>query len=423
MQYLVHQLLQQKGVVSSLIITGSGLAAAVKIAGIAASSYVAWTAYSTMPETELRREVAKAFKAGALGKKVRRGSGKNAREIILYPKVQRVSASLERKQVVFTVPTGMNPREVFEHEWLFQQVFGEHIEVQGNVKTFVLNVYDKGIEQFDYDPAEVERTIKGMLLPIFVGRSRTGAVAYDMADNPHLLIAGETGSGKSVELRSILTTLIQFAGDRIELYGGDLKRSEFHLFRGIAKEIVNDAPKLHQVLLKVRKELQRRGDLLDREGLANIVDLPESKRPKFIIVAIDEVALLQKHDCMEIVEEISAIGRALGVFLILSMQRPDKDVLDGKLKNNLTVRMAFRHADEINSRITIGSGEAALIKQSEKGLMIHKLDGIRYVQAPHLKLDAARELLEPYKADDDETPQEPAESIEDDDIELEVLPF
>lgn len=78
---------------------------------------------------------------------------------------------------------------------------------------------------------------------------------------------------------------------------------------------------------------------------------------------------------MDGIEEISTIGRALGVYLILSMQRPDADVLDGKLKNNLTVRMAFRHADEINSRITIGSGEAAEIKQSEKGRMVLKLDG------------------------------------------------
>ncbi|MCA0754885.1 cell division protein FtsK [Paenibacillus sp. N4] len=408
-----------------MVFIGTGAVVAAKVAGIVTSSYLAWTVYAAMPETQLRRNLLKAFKAGEIGKKVQRGFGKQRREVIIHPTIQRVMASIERKQIVFTVPVGLNPKEIFEHGWLFQQVFGEHIEITGDVKTFALNVYSEGIQAFDYAREEVEKTIKGMALPIFVGRSRSGPVAYDMADNPHLLIAGETGSGKSVELRAILSTLILFAGDRMELYGGDLKRSEFHLFRGIAKEIANDSNTLyHRILKPVKNELKKRGSLLDREGLANIIDLPESIRPKFIVVAIDEVALLQKNaDCMDIIEEISAIGRALGVFLILSMQRPDKDVLDGKLKNNLTVRMAFRHADEINSRITIGSGEAALIKQSEKGLMIHKLDGVRYVQAPHLRLDAARKLLEPYKSEAPAEPETVAQDPEGDDLELEVLPF
>ncbi|GIP25040.1 hypothetical protein J23TS9_01700 [Paenibacillus sp. J23TS9] len=125
-----------------------------------------------------------------------------------------------------------------------------------------------------------------------------------------------------------------------------------------------DASGLKRIVMKLRRELRARGDLLDRHEVAHVNDLPEWERPPYIVLAVDEVALLKKEmDIMEGIDEISTIGRALGVFLILSMQRPDATVLDGKLKNNLTVRMAFRHADEINSRITIGSGEAAEIKQ------------------------------------------------------------
>lgn len=405
-----------------MLMIGSSAVIVTKIAGVLASSYVAWTAYSTMPETELRRNINKAFRAGGLGKKVTRRLGKASKEIIIHPKVQRVSISLERKQIIFTVPTGMNPKEVFEHDWLFMQVFGEHIELSGTIKTFALNVYREGISIFDYDIAEAAETIKGLRLPIYVGRGRTGAVSYDMTEHPHLLVAGETGSGKSVALRSLITTLIRHA-DKMELYCADMKRSEFHLFRGIAADVVMDAASLHRILLKIKKEMQKRGDLLDREELAHIDDLPDNKRPNYIVLAIDEVSLLKKHECMDIVEEISAIGRALGVFLILSMQRPDADVLDGKLKNNLTVRMAFRHADEINSRITIGSGEAAGIKQSQKGLMIHKLDGMRFVQAPHLGLQQARTLLEQYKRNEDERQEEVAHLADDDEFELGGLPF
>lgn len=384
-----------------MIVLGSGLAAAAKITGVVVSYYVAWTAYSTMPETELRRRMFKMFKAGELGKKIKRNGAKGAmKEIIIYPKIQRVTSSLERNQIIFTVPMGLNPKDIFEHDWLFQQAFGEHIELEGNikgVKTFMLNVYREGIQQFDYDAQEALKAIEGLRLPIYVGKGRSGSVAYDMTENPHLLMAGETGSGKSVELRNILTTIICNVGDKVDLYCADLKRSEFHLFRDIARAVVYDAPQLWQILLWISKDMKKRGDLLNKEGLAHVDDLPADKKPKYIVLAIDEVSLLKKEKCMDIIEEISAIGRALGVFLILSMQRPDADVLDGKLKNNLTVRMAFRHADEINSRITIGSGEAAHIKQSQKGLMIHKLDGIRYVQAPYLDIPKARVLLESFK--------------------------
>ncbi|WP_424766283.1 FtsK/SpoIIIE domain-containing protein [Paenibacillus sp. sgz302251] len=406
-----------------MILAGSTAIVTAKIAGLVTSSYVAWKAYATMPETELRRDMMKAFRAGKLGLKVKRGTGKNAREVVLPPKIQRVSSSLERKQVVFTVPVGVNPKEIFDHDWLFRQVFGEHIELDGNVKTFVLNVYREGISMFNYDVEEVKKAIDKMRLPIYIGKGRSGHVAYDMTEHPHLLEAGETGSGKSVLLRSILTTLILFARDRIELYCADLKRSEFHLFRDVANEVVYDALELSQILNKVKKAMRKRGDLLNKERVAHVDDLPAAKRPKYIVVAIDEVSLLKKDPCMDIVEEISAIGRALGVYIILSMQRPDADVLDGKLKNNLTVRCAFRHADEINSRITIGSGEAAHIKPSQKGLMIHKMEGIKYVQAPYLELEAARVMLEPFIPEVSEGATEGPEDESDEDFELGGLPF
>jgi S-DNA-T family DNA segregation ATPase FtsK/SpoIIIE len=96
---------------------------------------------------------------------------------------------------------------------------------------------------------------------------------------------------------------------------------------------------------------------------------------------------------MELVEEVSAIGRCLGVFLILSMQRPDSKVLDGKLKNNLTVRMGFRCADLINSRIIGTPGSEKLKNQ---GRMVIKLPGfseLKEVQASFLYLDKAKDIL------------------------------
>ncbi|MGG4035036.1 FtsK/SpoIIIE domain-containing protein [Paenibacillus cisolokensis] len=392
-----------------MILSGATVmaAAAAKIIGAAASLWVARTAWKAMPEPAVRAKLRKLFRDGEI---VLKRKGHKGKELRKYPVLQRVSIYSDCFQAVFSLPDGLDPAVIYKRDWLFQQVFGEHLELTGTAKTFTLTVYAVGSNPFDYDPESVSKAVEGLRLPIYVGRSRTGEEVYDMVDHPHLLIAGETGSGKSVALRSILTTLIR-STDNLQLYCADMKRSEFHVFRDVADQVVVEVPQLHTLLLKLRKELRRRGDLLDKAGLANVVDLPEAERPPFIVLAIDEVALLKKEkDLMEVIEEISAIGRALGVFLILSMQRPDADVLDGKLKNNLTVRMAFRHADEINSRITIGSGEAAEIKQSQKGRMVFKLDGWRYVQGPHLDLPRAKALLEPYKRPT--APPEPPETPE-----------
>lgn len=98
---------------------------------------------------------------------------------------------------------------------------------------------------------------------------------------------------------------------------------------------------------------------------------------------------------MDVLEEISSIGRSLGVFLILSMQRPDSNLLDGKLKVNLTVRMGFKTADAINSKI-IGTPGAE--KLETPGRMILRINSdYQQIQAPWLAADKARKLLSPYK--------------------------
>lgn len=363
----------------------------LKGAGLIGSAIGAYSTYRTFPTPAAKIKLMQCFKLGKMYLIKEKKKGQTVEQRI-YPKIKNVKVG-ESTQIVFTLPLGLDPAIVHKHKWIFYQKFGANIELNGDTKLFTLTIYPEPIEQFDYNYSQLK--LDKMSLPIVAGMSRQGYEIYDMVDNPHLLIAGETGSGKSVCLRQILVTLI-LKKVNMELYCADLKRSEFHLFKNIAKEVVVDSNKLISMLTKIKEELKRRGDILDNAELANVEDLKE-KLP-YIVLAIDEVALLKKeNDCMDIIEEISAIGRALGVFLILSMQRPDADVLDGKLKNNLTVRMAFRHSDEINSRITIGSGEAATIKQSQKGSMIFKLDGLKTVQAPHLELLKAKQLMKEFK--------------------------
>ncbi|WP_308636090.1 FtsK/SpoIIIE domain-containing protein [Paenibacillus silvisoli] len=365
------------------------------LGGIVATAFAgAYACFHTMPESVTRRKLHRLFREGELHVRKKRGKGKEDR--LIYPVITRVSSGVDFMQVNFTTPTGMDPQRIFNSLWLFKQGFGPYIDLSEDCSRFTLVIYSQDMKQFNYDVRDVIPSVKGMGLPVVAGRSRKGWESYDMVKHPHLLISGETGSGKSVAVRAILTTLIETHGDNIELYCADLKRSEFHLFRGIAKRVVVTPEDLEKVLHKINKEMKRRGDLLDAAEKAHVDDLPNP--PKYIMLAIDEVSLLRKHkEIMADIEDISSIGRALGIFLILSMQRPDAKILDGALKNNLTVRMAFRQSDEINSRIALGSGEAADIRMSQRGRMYLKGEELKMIQMPYLELEEAKKLLAPRK--------------------------
>ncbi|MER2061432.1 MAG: FtsK/SpoIIIE domain-containing protein [Aerococcus urinaeequi] len=374
-----------------------GLIGVAKIAGGAGAMLGAFAMYRKFPDRVVRRKLSGLFRTGDI---YLRTYGYKKREMRAYPTIKKITMYTNRIESTFVLPVGMDPDVIEDNEWIFKQVFGSNIELEpmDDARTFILRVYSYRINSFEYDPVTVKEAVKGLTLPVYVGRDQTGEVVYDMTEHPHLLIAGETGSGKSVAVRSILTTIIAEAGDRIELYCADLKMSEFHLFRDVATETVTEAAELHRVLMYIERELKRRGRLMEKAEVANVGELPEDERPDYIIMAIDEVALLKKEKAiMGIIETISAIGRALGVFLILSMQRPDATILDGKLKNNLTVRMGFRHPDGINSRISLDSEEAAQIKNKEKGRFAFKLDGIKFVQGPFLGLAEAKKILEPFR--------------------------
>jgi len=364
---------------------------AMKLIGAGASAASAFVVWRSSPEQTMHRKLSALLRTQDFHMTMQGYKGKQVRA---YPIVKKVVTFIDRTQATFQIPVGVDPSELHKRAWLFKQTFGHNAELtQVDSRRFILSVYSQSLTAYEYDVLKVKECIKKHKLPVYVGRIRSGEVSYDMVDHPHLLIAGETGSGKSVALRSILTTLL-CNRDNLELYCADMKRSEFHLFRGIAKEVVMDVPSLSRLVLKLRHEMKRRGDLMDAAEVAHIDDLP--KKLPYIVLAVDEVALLQKEkDLMSGIEEISTIGRALGVFLILSMQRGSREVLDGKLKQNLTVRMAFKHADEINSRITIGEGGAEHLTQA--GMMIYKGEDTQTVQGPLLKLDTARELLKPYR--------------------------
>ncbi|AZV44085.1 FtsK/SpoIIIE domain-containing protein [Peribacillus asahii] len=317
------------------------------------------------------------------------------------PRIHSVSISTNETRYSFTIPTGTNPEILLDKIYVFKQVLSsENIEIEGDSKRLTLTVYRKGLPKLvKYSLRDWKPIVAGMSLPFIVRSNRHGElIAFDMAKNPHALLSGFTGLGKSSLLRAVLTTqMLTMKPESIRYILGDLKRSEFRLFRNHSHvDSVHVEPaSLSLALKRVKAEMQRRGNLLDKHEVTHFSELSEPL--PWFVVAIDEVALLrQEKDCMAIIEDISSIGRSLGVLLILSMQRPDATILQGRLKNNLTVRISGRQSDKINAKVA-GVPGAELIKPSEKGRMIYVLDKPEEVQAPWLEYNGAKRLLQPFK--------------------------
>ncbi|MGN4512108.1 FtsK/SpoIIIE domain-containing protein [Bacillus cereus group sp. MYBK242-2] len=327
-------------------------------------------------------------------------------KVPIYPKIHSISSTQENVRYVFTIPNGLDPKTIEKKWFCFQQILGRNVAIEGDIKKFVLNVFhsDAGLQTYNYSYKKWQPLLKKYRLPVVVGRDQFGhMIVYDMVDSntPHLLIAGETGSGKSSMVRVVLSTLIQYMSpDKLHLYLGDLKNSEFHFLRRVkhVKEVCMEEIEMKIMLQKVWKEIRERRKLMEEYEVDHINEYnkinPNNQKP-YILLAIDEVAMLQdEKECMTNIEKISAVGRALGVFLMLSMQRPDAKVLDGKLKLNMTVRMGFKCDSTINSNI-MGTPGSEHLEQS--GQMILKLNGLKKVQSPFLELNKAKQMVEPYR--------------------------
>lgn len=355
-----------------------------------------------LKKKKYRYQLEEVFKKAKLYDEHITRSGK----VPIYPKIHDVFEGNESVRYTFTLPNGVDPAQIHKKWFCFQQILGENLMMEGNIKKFVLHVFhsNASLQPYDYSYKQWKPLLKQYCLPVVVGRDQFGnTIVYDMVDSntPHLLIAGETGSGKSSMVRVILATLIQhMSPEHLHLYLGDLKNSEFHFLRRVkhVKYVCMEEHEMTNMLSKLWKEVLHRRKLMEEYELGHIDEYNQITKDNplpYIFIDIDEVAMLQdEKECVTTIEKISAVGRSLGIFLMLSMQRPDAKILDGKLKLNLTVRMGFKCADLINSNIVGTPGSENL---SQSGQMILKLDGLKKVQAPYLALDQAKEIIEPYR--------------------------
>jgi len=199
-------------------------------------------------------------------------------------------------------------------------------------------------------------------LAIALGRDVAGApVAIDLEKMPHMMIAGSTGSGKSICINSIITTfLFHNSPEDLKLILIDPKRVELTNYNGIPNlysPVVTEVDKTVSALKWTVYEMERRYKMFADQGKRNIVAYNESPGPEgklpYIVVIIDELADLMAVSANEVeasIVRIAQMARATGIHLIVATQRPSVDVLTGLIKANITSRIAFAAASQVDSR-------------------------------------------------------------------------
>ncbi len=229
-------------------------------------------------------------------------------------------------------------------------------------------------------------------LPIVLGVDITGGqVICDLAKAPHALIAGATGSGKSVCISNIILSLLyRFRPDELELVLIDPKIVEFAIYRDLPHlihPVVTDPKQACQALKWLVREMEQRYETLAEKNVRNLAGYNAkaaaegfAKLP-FIVLIIDELADLMMTAAQEIetpIARLAQMARAVGIHTILATQRPSVNVITGVIKANFPTRVAFQVASQIDSR-TILDGKGAEALQG-RGDMLYSPPGLGRLQ-------------------------------------------
>ncbi len=225
-------------------------------------------------------------------------------------------------------------------------------------------------------------------LPVAVGLDIGGHnLIYSLAKMPHLLVAGSTGSGKSVWINSMLLSLLyKYSPRDLQLILVDMKRVELKLYDGIPHlltPVITDAEKAINSLKWAVLEMETRYKLLERFGKRSIGEYNELARTAnqpdeapivpytvFVIDELGDLMMLAKNEVEPMIVRLTQMSRAVGIHIVLGTQRPDTQVVTGLIKANIPTRIAFAVASQIDSRVILDqAGAEKLLGQGDGMLM------------------------------------------------------
>ena len=233
---------------------------------------------------------------------------------------------------------------------------------------------------------------KEIKLPIALGKNISGKpIVGDLALMPHLLIAGTTGSGKSVCINTIILSLLyRHTPERCKFILIDPKMLELSTYEGIPHllcPVITEAKKAASVLGWVVKEMESRYRLMTKEGVRNIDGYnTKHKLPMpYIVVVVDEMSdlmLVAGKEIENYIQKLSQMARAAGIHIIMATQRPSVDVITGTIKANFPTRISFQVTSKIDSRTILGEQGAEQLLGKGDMLYMSSANRIVRIHAP-----------------------------------------
>ena len=317
------------------------------------------------------------------------------------------------------LPRGVSPKKVVNLEQeiamgLCREGVNVYLNVEdGAVSIEVPNRNRQTVELGSMFIDDAYTKAKPTSLVFAMGKDIANRKVYgDVCKMTHLLVAGSSGSGKSVFLGCLIISLItKYSPDDMRLILIDPKKTEFVLYNNLphlmVNEIITDCKKAVQSLSWAIGEMERRYTLIAQKSAAGtyVVNIDEynanlapgeEKLPKIVII-VDELADLMlnaKKDMEDKIQSLTQKARAAGIHLILATQRPSTDVITGVIKSNLPTRIAFTVATDVDSRVILDQTGAQ--KLLGKGDMIYTASGINTpvrVQSPFISSSDSQKVV------------------------------
>ena len=242
-------------------------------------------------------------------------------------------------------------------------------------------------------------------LPVALGQDTGGnPVVVDLAALPHFLIAGATGSGKSVCINSIVVSLLLTrTPDQLRILMVDPKRVELTPFNGVPHlmaPVIVEVDQVNAALRALMREMMRRYQLMEENGTRNIdgYNAKATEHLPYLLLIVDELADLMMSGGFEVEQNLvrlAQLGRATGIHLLLATQRPSVNVVTGLLKANIPARVAFAVASQVDSRVILDTvGAEKLLGKGDMLLLCNESPKPRRVQGTLVYENEIDQLVE-----------------------------
>ena len=264
------------------------------------------------------------------------------------------------------------------------------------------------------DAFEKDKDSSGYSVPMILGKTITGKpVSIDVAAAPHLLIAGSTGSGKSVGINSLIATILyERSPNDVRLIMVDPKVVELKIYNGIPHlltPVITDQKDVKKILKWLVDEMTRRYEMVSGMNVRSLKGYNEKIREEhllreklpYIVLIMDEYADLMAtigKDIESYVGRLTAMARAVGIHIVLATQRPSTDVITGTIKNNITTRIAFAVSSYIDSRTILDEvGAENLLGRGDMFLKVPTKQGMERIQGAFISDGEVEKMVEDLK--------------------------